>query len=60
MVLFDEEICIDCLICLDTCEKGLFGTGDGEKIEVIDNQKCVGWGDCITVCPTESLSLKRG
>jgi len=59
-VVINEETCINCLVCVDTCEKEVFGATEEDQIAIEDNQKCIGCGDCITACPTESISLRRG
>ena len=58
-VVIKEETCIKCLICLDTCEKGVFSSQDGVSVEVEDNTSCVSCGECVTACPTESISVER-
>ena len=58
-VVIKEETCINCLICLDTCEKGIFSSRDGVTVEVEDSTFCVGCGECITACPTQSILVEK-
>jgi Pyruvate/2-oxoacid:ferredoxin oxidoreductase delta subunit len=53
----DQELCIDCDICVDYCQFGALSTQEGSL--TIDDQICMGCGVCVSVCPVDALSLRR-
>lgn len=58
-VQVDSEKCVNCKACIGRCRFSVLGS-DGEKI-VADtrNHTCVGCGLCVTVCPTDALSVEK-
>jgi len=52
----DEDLCVACGICLDSCEFGALSLDD---VLQVDQVRCVGCGLCVPVCPEEALSLTR-
>ncbi|MDE7214674.1 MAG: 4Fe-4S binding protein, partial [Clostridia bacterium] len=48
-VKLDEEKCIDCGLCIQTCQMDIKHVGDHE---------CINCGACIKVCPTQAISWK--
>jgi len=52
----DAETCVACGACADRC---YFGAITVNEVAEVDPEKCLGCGLCNTVCPTESLSMKR-
>jgi ferredoxin len=53
----DQELCIDCDVCVDFCQFDALSTQEGTLI--LDHQTCMGCGVCVSVCPVGALSLKR-
>jgi electron transport complex protein RnfB len=52
----DEDLCIACGVCLDTCQ---FEALTLEDVMVVDAVRCVGCGVCVPSCAEEALSLIR-
>lgn len=48
-VKLDKEKCIECGLCLQTCQMDIKHVGDHE---------CINCGACISVCPTKAISWK--
>ncbi len=48
-VKLDEEKCVDCGLCVQTCQMDIKHVGDHE---------CINCGACIKVCPTQAISWK--
>lgn len=48
-VKLDEEKCVDCGLCIQTCQMDIKHVGDHE---------CINCGACIKVCPTQAISWK--
>ncbi|MDE6613374.1 MAG: 4Fe-4S binding protein [Clostridia bacterium] len=48
-VKLDEQKCIDCGLCVQTCKMDISKVGDHE---------CINCGECIRVCPTQAISWK--
>ncbi len=48
-VKLDDQKCIDCGICINTCKVDIKKVGDHE---------CIQCGACIKVCPTKAISWK--
>lgn len=48
-VKLDEEKCVDCGLCIQTCQMDINHVGDHE---------CINCGACIKVCPTQAISWK--
>ena len=42
------------------CATRLLWATDGEGPLAIDNARCTGCGDCVSLCPTDALSLDEG
>ena len=58
-VKLEEEKCVGCGICVDTCEKGVLEMGD-EVVKIAHLEKCNGCNDCVEACPNDALSLSDG
>ena len=53
--LIVPSLCKLCGECYDTCHSGAISLG--EKIAVIDNEKCLCCGYCVTVCPQFAIRM---
>lgn len=56
-VLVDEQLCLGCGDCLDSCQFSALESGE-YYCEVYD-LRCVGCGGCVASCPEGALSLIR-
>ncbi|HZU87392.1 MAG TPA: 4Fe-4S binding protein, partial [Anaerolineaceae bacterium] len=52
----DEELCIACGLCVDSCQ---FNALILEDVLRVDDIRCVGCGVCVRACPQEALGLER-
>lgn len=48
-VKLDESKCVDCGLCIQTCQMDIKHVGDHE---------CINCGACVPVCPTQAISWK--
>ena len=48
-VKLDEDKCVDCGMCIQTCKMDIRHVGDHE---------CINCGECVSVCPTQAISWK--
>ncbi len=53
-ILYDQEKCAHCLICVHTCPTQAIVHQDNRII--IDHHKCIGCLQCIAACPFKALS----
>lgn len=49
------EPCTVCLACVDTCREAAIGITEDPPKPSIEMQRCLACGQCIPVCPTETL-----
>ena len=56
-VKVDENACIVCGLCVDTCPVAALYL---EATAVVEPEKCTECGDCVEVCPVQALSLPAG
>ena len=55
--IIDEELCIGCTRCLKECSvDGIFGAT--KQMHTILIESCHACGKCITVCPTDAISMR--
>jgi len=51
----DSELCSACGQCLERCQMGAIKEGT-DSSEIVDG-RCIGCGLCVSVCPTEAISM---
>ena len=51
-----EELCTACEACVERCQMDAISV---EDTAVIDLDRCIGCGLCVTDCPTEAMLLKQ-
>ena len=56
MAEVDEDLCIECGICVDVCQ---FGAITLNGVIQIDKNLCMGCGVCVDRCAQSALKLKR-
>ena len=47
---FDEDKCVLCGRCVDSCPEGALSLPTDAACPVVDQEKCIGCGECISVC----------
>lgn len=59
--VLDQEICIGCGICADSCLINAIAMQEDDEIETpaINKDTCLGCGVCVSACPNGSLTLAR-
>jgi len=54
----DPELCIMCGVCKDErCQ--VFAIEQGEESYLVDLQRCIGCGLCVSTCPSGAISLVK-
>jgi UDP-glucose 4-epimerase len=54
-ITVDEDKCIGCEKCIETCPFNLRVLKDGKSF--VDSKRCVGCGRCLKVCPENAISF---
>ncbi len=54
----DPETCEACGVCEDRCQMDAISYDDDEKV-VLNLDRCIGCGLCVSTCPSESLVMVR-
>lgn len=57
VAFIDPDRCADCGTCIERCQVGAIGEGDG--CAVVDAVRCIGCGLCVSGCPNEVAYLER-
>lgn len=56
IISIDEEKCIGCGLCVNTCHQGALEIIDG-KAKLVSESYCDGLGRCLPQCPTNALKV---
>ncbi len=56
IIQIDEEKCIGCGLCANTCRQSAIEMVDG-KAKVVRDDACDGIGRCLPVCPVDAISF---
>lgn len=58
VIQYREDECLGCMACLeDRCP--VKAIADAGETVVVDAERCIGCGLCVSVCPTEALQMSR-
>ncbi len=64
-VIFDEERCKGCELCISACPLNILGLKDEINSKgfhpayVTDEEKCTGCANCATICPDVVITVYR-
>ncbi len=56
IIKIDEELCIGCSLCADTCHQDAIAIVDG-KAKLMREDFCDGLGRCLPKCPTNAITF---
>ena len=58
-ILYQNERCTGCWLCLDVCPENalLKGEHQGREVAILDRSKCTVCGECVDVCYPGALKL---
>lgn len=56
VIFIDEDKCIGCGICANTCHEGVIEIIDN-KAKLVREDYCDGLGNCLPNCPSDAISL---
>jgi len=56
---YSAQLCVQCGLCAEVCQHGVheFHPGRGQLVHHVAHDKCVGSGECLTVCCYDALHL---
>lgn len=57
IIKIDQEKCVGCGLCANTCHQGAIGIVDG-KAKLLSEDHCDGLGRCLPVCPTGAITFE--
>jgi ferredoxin len=57
-VKIDEDECVQCGTCIETCSEGAI-TGEAGETPKVDASKCKDCGDCISECPSSAITKEE-
>ena len=62
-VIFNEERCKSCELCVSVCPKKILRISDDEKgykpAEIFEQDKCIGCAFCATICPDAAITIEE-
>ena len=65
-VLFKEERCKGCKLCISVCPKKIIQINKDRlnskgfhSAEIIDQEKCIGCAFCATICPDCVIEIEK-
>ncbi len=58
IIQIDEEKCVGCGLCANTCRQSAIEIVDG-KAKVVRDDACDGIGRCLPVCPVDAISFSN-
>ncbi len=53
--VIDDDECIGCGICVDTCSQEVLEVVDGHA-DAVNEDSCIACGDCVEECPMGAIS----
>lgn len=53
--IIDEDTCIGCGICVDSCPQEVIEVVDS-VLEVVNEDACIACGDCLEECPMGAIT----
>ena len=56
-IMFSENICMGCGLCMEACQNGVIKIVQGQP-PMRNLDLCIGCGDCAEVCPKNALVLR--
>ena len=56
IIQIDEDKCVGCGLCANTCQQGAIEIVDG-KAKVVRDDYCDGIGNCLPVCPVGAITF---
>lgn len=59
VVLAEDELCIDCGLCVTACPIRALALLDEGKVRILKCDMCGGDPECVKWCPSEALTLKE-
>lgn len=64
-VVFDEERCKGCHLCIEVCPQGIIQVADRinshgyHPVEVTEQNKCIGCCFCAQMCPDVAIKVYK-
>ncbi|MGE5328128.1 MAG: 4Fe-4S binding protein [Deltaproteobacteria bacterium] len=65
-VIFHEERCKGCKLCIQFCPKNILEVDTNKinakgfyAIKVSDNEKCIGCASCAVMCPDVAIEIEK-
>ncbi|AGK60345.1 hypothetical protein Asulf_00313 [Archaeoglobus sulfaticallidus PM70-1] len=58
IIAVDEELCIGCGRCVNSCPTSALYL-ENDKAKLRDEKLCDGFGSCIAVCPSHALYIEE-